>query len=130
MSLCCVTSLLGSPTEIVSLAYIRCLLNRKKVDKDAKKFQPSDEFLQNVSQSYLVASLTHFLEMESPDQVTPSAGKELSLQWLQDKAHEFVVKMVAVPRHTSQRDTDHVYNRHRNSFHAALILGTSNFNKT
>ena len=111
----------GSPTEIGSLANIRCLLNRKNVDKDAKKFQPSDEFLQNVLQSYLVASLTHFLEMESPDQVPPSAGKKISLQWLQDKAHEFVVKVVAVPRDTSQPDADYVYNKHRNFLHAALL---------
>ena len=68
----------------------------KNVDKDAKKFQPSDDFLQNVLQSYLVALLTHFLEMESPDQVPPSAGKEISRQWLQDKAHEFVVKVTGI----------------------------------
>lgn len=111
----------GSPTEIGSLANLKCLLNRKDVDKDAEKFEPSDEFLQNVLQSYLVSSLTHFLGMESPDKVPPSAGKEISLQWLLDKAHEFVIQVVAVPRDTSQPDADQVYNRHRNFLHAALL---------
>ena len=111
----------GSATEIGSLSSLKLLLNRKKVDKDAKQFQSSDEFQHHVMEAYLVASLTCFLGMQTPEQEPPSTGTGISFQWLTDQARDFVEQVVAVPRDHTEVGADQIFNRHRCYLHASLL---------
>lgn len=44
----------GNPDEVGSLTHMKAILNRGKVDREAKNFQASDEFLHSALESYLV----------------------------------------------------------------------------
>ena len=111
----------GHAHEAGSLAHLKSVINRKNVEKEAKHFQASDEFLHHALDSYLIASLTSFLGMETPDQVPPSAPMDITLNWLQEKAHQFVLQVVSVPRDMRQSEIDQTFNRHRSFLHISLL---------
>ena len=68
-----------------------------------------------------MASLVGFLGTEDTSQLPPSAVTNVSLEWLQDKALEFVTQIVAVPRDTHDKGAYQMSNRHRCFLHAALL---------
>ena len=49
----------GNSDEPGSLAHLKSMLNRGKVDKEAKNFQAADEFLHNTG--VLLSGITHLL---------------------------------------------------------------------
>jgi hypothetical protein len=57
----------------------------------------------------------------------PSAPREITLKWLEETAHQFVVHIISVPTDTTQDEADVLFNRHRSFLHAALLY-TRTFN--
>ena len=79
-------------------------------------------FNHHVMEAYLMASLTRFVGMQTPEQAPPSAGTGIIFQWLTDQARDFVEQVVAVPRdHIELLRADQIFNRHRCYLHASLL---------
>ena len=110
----------GSVDDKGSLCQMKHLLNRSQVDKDAKRFQQCDEFLQDVLDATLVCALTRFMGLSSPiDEIEVTEGMHLA--FMEDVAQRFVSSFVAVPRNVDDSETDHAFNRQRSFVHAAIL---------
>eukprot|EP00118_Oscarella_pearsei_P020458 m.221645 g.221645 ORF g.221645 m.221645 type:complete len:335 (+) comp39962_c0_seq1:1579-2583(+) len=115
----------GSVDDIGCLCHFKHQLGRSQVDKEAKKFQAADEFLQDALDSTLVAALARFLDIDNPQESLPqhihSGSSEVNAEELQKIASQFVKTIVSIPRDASKDDCDHAFNSTRSFMHSALL---------
>ena len=103
----------GSITQSGSICNLRELVNRTQLDKGAKTFSITDEFVIHVLKANLLAAIYTMFNISSRDQ---SIRHEVSAQWLQQAASE-VIECTLILR----EPTDYLHSFSHAFMHVAFL---------
>ena len=100
----------GTPAQPGSLSNMREIIRRLQVDKNAKVFNISDEFLIHTFKAHLLASILSSLKLKS---ISDPIEHDNSLGWLKSTAERLVEEIIMPP--------DTANTMHRAFLHTAFL---------